>query len=236
MPHLYVGTSGWAYAAWKPLFYPAKLAQSKFLSHYASRLTSVEVNYSFRHFLPEKTLQNWIAATPPEFRFCVKAHQAITHIKRLKNAAEAAQRFVASLQLLEGEKRLGPVLFQLPPNMKADTALLREFLDALPRNFRCAFEFRHPTWLADEIYAVLKDRNAALCVAESEDLVVPDVPTADYCYYRFRKPDYAPDERAELAKRLHQRLSEGMDVYAFYKHEESPDSPLQAEELLKAAP
>src|SRR5512142_3015177 len=130
---LHVGTSGWAYPAWKPVFYPEKLAQKKFLQHYSSRLNAVEVNYSFRHLIAEKTLANWIAATPPGFAFCVKAHQAITHIRRLKNAEDMLQRFLASIEPLAAAGKLGPVLFQLPPNMKCDAPLLDAFLAQLPR-------------------------------------------------------------------------------------------------------
>ncbi|HET8666464.1 MAG TPA: DUF72 domain-containing protein, partial [Terriglobales bacterium] len=130
---LHVGTSGWAYPAWKPVFYPEKLAQKKFLSYYAGRLNSVEVNYSFRQFIKEATLQTWIAETPENFRFCIKAHQSITHIRRLRNADEALTRFVDSVRPLASAGKLGPALFQLPPNMKADAVLLEEFCAKFPR-------------------------------------------------------------------------------------------------------
>ena len=119
MASLYVGTSGWAYPTWKPAFYPEKLAQKKFLNFYASQLNAVEVNYTFRQLVKETTVQNWIVDTPDHFRFTIKAHQVLTHIKRLKNAEEFMQRFLLTLEGLERAQRLGPVLFQLPPNFKA---------------------------------------------------------------------------------------------------------------------
>ncbi len=231
---LYTGTSGWAYPAWKPVFYPEKLPQKKFLQHYARRLNAVEVNYTFRHLASEKTLLGWMNDTPDHFKFSLKAHQAITHIKRLRNAEEMTMRFLSSIQPLAASGRLGPVLFQLPPTMKADVALLDEFLASLPRSLRVAFEFRHESWFAEAVTATLGKHNAALCVAESDDLITPEVATADFIYYRFRKSDYPPQVRQELAKRIefHMRTTPG--VFAYFKHEEHPESPLWAEEVLNA--
>ncbi len=231
---LFAGTSGWAYANWKPDFYPAKLASSKFLSYYASRLNAVEVNYTFRHLLTEKTLQNWLAQTPDNFRFCIKAHQAITHIRRLKNTAEFMPRFLASVEPLAAAHRLGAVLFQLPPNLKADAALLDEFLAAIPRAVRASFEFRHESWFSEPIFDVLRRRNAALCLAESEKLETPDVVTADFSYYRLRKPEYSAAERRQIAGKLNAAAGK-RDIFAFFKHEESPQSALSAADLLAAA-
>jgi uncharacterized protein YecE (DUF72 family) len=168
MAHLYVGTSGWAYPTWKPNFYPEKLAQKKFLNFYASKLNAVEVNYTFRQLVKETTVQNWLAETPDHFRFTIKAHQVLTHIKRLKSAEEFLQRFLGTLEALERAGRLGPLLFQLPPNFKADQAVLSEFLKSLPRSVRAAFEFRHESWFSDATWDTLRDRNIALCVAETE--------------------------------------------------------------------
>ena len=169
MAHLYVGTSGWAYPTWKPAFYPEKLAQKKFLNFYASKLNAVEVNYTFRQLVKETTVQNWIAETPEHFRFTIKAHQVLTHIKRLKSAEEFLQRFLGTLEALERAERLGPLLFQLPPNFKADQAVLAEFLKSLPRSVRAAFEFRHESWFTDATWNTLRERNIALCVAETEE-------------------------------------------------------------------
>src|SRR5579864_1295325 len=177
---IYAGTSGWAYATWKPDFYPAKLASAKFLSHYATRLNTVEVNYTFRRFPTEKLLRGWIEATPPNFKFAIKAHQKITHVARLRDVAEFASDFLRSLQPLDQEKKLGPVLFQLPPFLKCDVALLKNFLATLPQTLRAAFEFRHESWFSEEVYGALRAANAALCNAESEKLQTPDVQTADF--------------------------------------------------------
>ena len=143
MARLHVGTSGWAYPSWKPDFYPAKLAQKKFLQHYATQLNTVEVNFTFRQLVKETTTQKWIEETPAGFRFGVKAHQVITHIKRLKGTADFVPRFLSTIEPLAQAGKLGPVLFQLPPNLKVDAKLLEEFLPALPRPVQAAFEFRH---------------------------------------------------------------------------------------------
>ncbi len=230
---LFAGTSGWAYSAWKPDFYPQKLAASKFLGYYASRLNAVEVNYTFRHMLSEKTIQNWVACTPGEFRFCIKAHQAITHVRRLKSTEDFLKRFLSSVEPLAAAGRLGPILFQLPPNLKADPAQLEGFLSLLPRAVRAAFEFRHESWFSDPVFDILRRYNSALCLAESERLETPDVVTADFSYYRFRKPEYSEAERRQIAKQI-SSSSMQRDVFAFFKHEENPQSALSAVELLAA--
>lgn len=231
---LYVGTSGWAYPAWKPAFYPEKLAQKKFLQHYSTRLNAVEVNYSFRQFIKEATLQNWILETPEGFRFCVKAHQSITHIRRLKNADDQLKRFLDSIQPLASAGKLGPALFQLPPNLKCDAVLLDDFCSKLPRNFRGAFEFRHASWFVDEVFRVLGKHNVALCFAESDELQTPIVLTATFSYYRLRKSEYSPQDRETQIDRFSGGIQAGRDIYAFIKHEERPESALNAEALLNA--
>src|SRR5581483_3802879 len=173
MATLYAGTSGFAYPAWKPAFYPAKLPANQFLKHYAGRLNCVEINYTFRRLPSAPTLESWVSATPPGFVFAVKANMRITHILRLKNAAEATELFFQKIDPLRTSRRLGPVLFQLPPAMKCDAALLASYLELLPAGLRYAFEFRHPSWLCDEVYDALRARNISLCVAESERLEVP---------------------------------------------------------------
>jgi uncharacterized protein YecE (DUF72 family) len=228
---IYAGTSGWAYATWKPDFYPQKLAPAKFLGYYATRLNSVELNYTFRRFPTEKLLAGWIAATPPAFKFAVKAHQNITHVKRLRDAAEWTADFLAALRPLEEEGKLGPVLFQLPPFLKCDLPLLTEFLAGLPRRLRCAFEFRHASWFTDDVYAALRKANGALCQAESEKLETPEVDTADFAYFRLRKESYSPKERKALAERV-RRLAKGGDVFVYFKHEDTPEGAQYAEQLL----
>jgi uncharacterized protein YecE (DUF72 family) len=229
---LFAGTSGWSYPSWKPGFYPAKLAAAKFLQHYSTRLNTVEVNYTFRHYASEKTQQGWCATTSDGFRFSVKAHQRITHIKKLRDAGEDARSFLTGLQPLSEAGKLGCVLFQLPPFLKADAALLRDFLQALPTG-RFSFEFRHASWFADEIFALLNEKGAALCVAESEKFETPDVVTADFCYYRMRKPEYSAQERKHISKRIEEHAAAGRDVLIYFKHEETPEGALIAEELVR---
>jgi len=232
MAQLFAGTSGWAYPSWKPDFYPQKLAQKKFLNFYATQLNAVEVNFTFRQLVKESTLQNWLAETPPEFRFTVKAHQVITHIKRLKGTEDFLPRFLGTIEPLASAGRLAPVLFQLPPNLKVDQELLAAFLTALPRRLRSAFEFRHDSWFAEETYANLRQQNAALCVAETEERTTPDVVTAEFAYYRFRKPTYTAEERQSMVGRMQQHLAENRDVFAYFKHEETPEGAMYARELL----
>jgi uncharacterized protein YecE (DUF72 family) len=233
MAQLYAGTSGWAYPSWKPDFYPAKLAQTKFLSHYATQLNTVEVNFSFRQLLKETTVQKWLDQTPEHFRFGVKAHQVITHIKRLKGAEEFVKRFLTTLEPLERAGKLGPILVQLPPNLKADSALLKDFLVTLPRSARFAFEFRHNSWFNDETYELLQGHTAALCVAETEERTTPDVTTAGFAYYRYRKPEYSGEERAAMVNTIQQHLAQNRHVFAYFKHEETPQGALYAVDVLK---
>jgi uncharacterized protein YecE (DUF72 family) len=234
---LYCGTSGWSYASWKPKFYPEKLAATKFLSHYASRLNTVEVNYTFRHIASEKTLNNWCAQTPAHFKFSIKANQRITHILRLKDAVEPARSFLATLQPLCEADKLAMVLFQLPPFLKADQKLLSDFLSGMPRDskLRLAFEFRHESWFKDETYVALKSHNVALCIAESEKLEAPDLATADFVYYRLRKEEYSPAELKQIEQRTGAHLKTGKDVFVYFKHEESPEGALYAEQLLQSS-
>jgi uncharacterized protein YecE (DUF72 family) len=234
MAEFFTGTSGWAYPTWKPDFYPAKLTQKKFLGHYATRLNTVEVNFTFRQLVKETTIQNWMGETPAHFRFGIKAHQVITHIKRLKATEDFVPRFLATIEPLAAAGKLGPVLFQLPPNLKADAALLQDFLAKLPRSVPAAFEFRHASWFADSTWDLLKASNVALCVAETETLTTPDVATAAFVYYRFRKPSYSGVERSSMIERIQQHLAGGRDVFAYFKHEETPEGALYAVDLLRS--
>jgi uncharacterized protein YecE (DUF72 family) len=227
------GVSGWAYAKWKPDFYPAKLHSAKFLSHYAEHLNSVEVNHTFRSFPTEKLLGNWIAATPPDFKFAVKAHQSITHIKRLKNVRDATAKFIASLEPLQQANKLGPVLFLLPPDLKLDLRLLQDFLAELPDKTRCTIDFQDASWFVEDVFDALAKRNVALCLAESDDIVTPDKQTADFCYLRLRKEGYSANDRAAISRRVRSLTRQG-EVFAYYKQFDAPECPLQAEELLNA--
>jgi len=234
MPQLYAGTSGFAYPAWKPGFYPAKLASNKFLGYYASRLNSVEINYTFRRLPAAKTLENWVAHTPEGFLFAPKAHERITHQMKLKDAGEFTEVFLRSIDPLRVTRRLGPVLFQLPPFLRCDTGVLAAFLESLPADLRYAFEFRHTSWLVDEVYRVLEKHKAALCLAESEKLEIPEVITGDFVYFRLRKPDYTAEDRQAIAARAGALVDQGKDVFVYFKHEDTPEGALYAEELLRA--
>jgi uncharacterized protein YecE (DUF72 family) len=229
---IFAGTSGWGYASWKPDFYPAKLGSTKFLGYYATRLNSVELNYSFRRAVTKKLLTGWITATPAGFRFAIKASQSITHIKRLRGVAGVTAKFLASLEPLRAAGKLGPVLFQLPPNLKCDLALLDSFLAALPRDTRAAMEFRHASWFVDDVYDRLGRSNVALCEAESEKLVTPEIATANFRYFRFRIVEYSPAARKTISKKVADAVQNG-DVYAYFKHEDTPEGALSAEKLLK---
>jgi len=235
MALLYSGTSGFAYSSWKPDFYPQKLPSAKFLSVYSQRLNAVEINYTFRRLPSASTLEKWVTETPAGFLFPLKAHMRITHILRLK-PSEFTEVFFKAIDPLRSAGRLGPVLFQLPPAMKCDQALLADFLATLPRDIRFAFEFRHASWLADPIYQLLEQHGIALCLAESDKLVVPEVITAGFVYSRLRKSDYSVEERQEIATRVEQLLAKDKDVCVFFKHEETPAGALYAEELLRRFP
>lgn len=235
MAKLYAGTSGFAYPSWKPRFYPADVPAKRFLEVYSRRLNSVEINYTFRRLPAATTLENWIKATEPGFLFVTKAHERITHQLRLKDAAEFTDVFLRSIDPLRATRRLGPILFQLPPFLRADLPVLEAFLGGLPQDLRYAFEFRHASWLDDAVYGALRQHNAALCWAESEKLEIPEVATADFVYFRLRKEEYSSEERKQIAVRVREVLAEGKDVFVFFKHEETPDGALYAEELLNAA-
>jgi uncharacterized protein YecE (DUF72 family) len=235
MAQLFAGTSGFAYPQWKPRFYPQEVPQKKFLGHYAGRLNAVEINYTFRRTPSATTLASWVEATPEGFSFSIKAHQRITHIARLKDAREPAEFFLRSIEPLRAANRLGVVLFQLPPYLRCDVALLADFLAPLPGGLRYAFEFRHASWQDDAVYSVLEKHNACYCLAESEQIEPPDVITADFVYFRLRKPDYTPEDREAIWAKTKDLLAGGKSVFLFFKHEDTPDGALYAEEMIRKA-
>lgn len=230
---LHIGTSGWSYASWKPAFFPEKLPSKRFLEFYSTQLNAVELNATFRRMPTASAIAGWVNATPQDFRFAAKAHQSITHIKRLKGAEESLRFFLQCLEPMRQSGRLGPVLVQLPPNLKADLGLLESFARLLPQAYRFAFEFRHESWFSQEVYDILKGKNAALCWAESEKITVPKVATADFVYYRFREPEYSTPDLKQLAQELHEQSAQ-REVYAFFKHEEHPESALNAVTVARA--
>lgn len=236
MAHLYAGTSGFAYASWKPAFYPPKLPAKQFLAHYSQHLNGVEINYTFRQLPSAKTIQNWDSETHPGFMFALKAPMRITHVLRLKDASQLVEAFFRAIEPLLTAGKLGPVLFQLPPQFQCDLDRLADFLALLPKPVRCAFEFRHVSWLATPVYDVLQKHGAALCIAESEKLEVPEIVTTDFAYYRFRKPEYSAEQRKAIRDRIEKLLTQGKDVFVFFKHEVTADGAVYAQELLKAVP
>ncbi|HKO13499.1 MAG TPA: DUF72 domain-containing protein [Acidobacteriaceae bacterium] len=229
---IYVGCSGWAYPTWKPDFYPKEIPSKKFLEYYATRLNSVEVNYTFRAVPKAPMIENWLAQTGDGFRFSFKAPQRITHIKRLNDCASSLEFFCDAVRPVAEAGRMGPVLFQLPPNLKADQGRLAAFLaDAKEMKVRIAFEFRHQSWFDPAIYALLERCGAALCVAESDELQTPDVVTAPFSCYRLRQSDYTDEALHAIADRLRRR-AEGGDVFAYFKHEEDPTGAVWAAKVL----
>ena len=232
---VYLGCSGWAYPTWKPGFYPAKTSALKMLPYYSSQLNTVEVNYTFRRLPKPATIAKWLAAVDgTEFRFSFKAPQGITHFKRLVECEGLLEHFLQAIEPVASAGRMGLVLFQLPPNFKADVARLTAFLKMAGGQGkpRFAFEFRHASWFAEESYAVLRHANAALCVAGSDELDSPDVTTADFSCYRLRKAEYTPEELAALTTIMLEKARHG-DVFAYFKHEDEPHGPLRAREVLR---
>ena len=235
MAELFAGTSGFAYPQWKPDFYPPKLPAKQFLQHYASRLNSVEINYTFRRTPSPTTIENWVHATPEGFRFSLKAPMRITHIHRLRNAKESTDFFLRAIDPLRVNRKLGVVLFQLPPQFRCGLDVLRDFLAELPHNLHYAFEFRHASWHDEGVYALLRDHNACLCLAASEKLEAPEVITADFVYFRLRKQNYTAEDRAAIGDKAQRLLSEGKTIFLFFKHEETPEGAVYAEEMLQRA-
>jgi len=234
-----VGTSGYAYKEWKGSFYPADLPADGMLRFYGERFKAVEINNTFYRMPTEKVLVAWAADVPDGFTFVLKASQRITHRKRLKDAGEEMAFFLRTANVL-GPK-LGPTLFQLPPNLKKDLPRLAEFLTLVPRTWRAAFEFRHASWFDEEVFAALKDHNAALCVAdtdpeegEAEPLTVPTVATADWGYLRLRRAEYRKPHLERWAKTI--AAQPWRDAFVFFKHEEAGAGPKLAAEFTALLP
>ena len=227
-----VGTSGYNYPEWKGSFYPADLAASKMLPYYANKFRTVEINYTFYRMPTSKIVTGWAAQVPPEFRFTLKAPKRITHDKRLRAAetADSLQTFV----LVAGElgPRLAALLFQLPPNFKKDLVLLNEFLSLLPPKTIAAFEFRHASWLDDEVYAALGARNIALCIADSEARQTPAIATADYAYLRLRDEGYGDADIARWTATAKQLDATCSDVFVYFKHEDEGKGAQFAQQML----
>ena len=229
----FVGTSGWSYTSWKPVFYPPDLKSKDFLRYYGTRLKTLEVNYTFNHLPTEKNIATWREATAPEFLFALKASQQITHYRQLRDPAETIPLFFERARPL-GD-RLGPVLFQTPPWLRRDDERLAGFLASLPRDVRCALEVRDPSWYVEEVYELLRTVGVALVHAEGEKAPSPVETlgtTSSFAYVRLRKREgYAGDAVGTWAERLRPMLAAGKDVYAYFRHDDTGANALSAERL-----
>jgi len=213
----WIGTSGFQYKEWKGSFYPEKLSLPKMLAFYAGEFNSTEINYTFRSFPSDKTIARWRDETPEDFRFSLKAPQRVTHFAKLRKCGDAMTEFRQATKGLG--KKLGPVLFQLPETFRGDAVLLGEFLSGLPKGLSAAFEFRHESWFTDEVFETLAARNAALCLAESEELATPRIATADFGYLRLRRDAYTDKEIRDRADFV--RAQEWKETFAYLKHEDT---------------
>jgi len=220
-PRVRVGTSGYNYPEWKGSFYPADLPASKMLAYYVERFSTVEINATFYRMPSVKTLTAWRDAAPDGFTFVLKAPQRITHMARLRDVNQPLAYFCETARALGA--RLGPLLFQLPPNFKKAADRLGDVLARLPPDLRAAFEFRHASWFDEEVYRLLRARNAALCVAETEEGATPAVATADWGYLRLRRVAYEERDLKEYVDRI--KSQSWSEVFVFFKHEEAGTGP-----------
>jgi uncharacterized protein YecE (DUF72 family) len=229
MATYWIGTSGYSYKQWKGRFYPESLPDAEMLRYYAERFAAVEINYTFYRFASVRQLQSWGKEAPDHFTFTLKAPRKITHELRLRDAADVADEFCEAARALK--HKLGALLFQLPPFLKRDTARLEDFLHQMPPGFRVAFEFRNPTWFADEVFETLRRFGVALCVVESPDRVVPLEATAAFGYFRLRQPDYSDADLAACAERIQHAAASWQDVFIYFKHEADGQGPVFAAKL-----
>ena len=214
---IFVGTSGYNYPEWKGSFYPEKLSASKMLGYYSERFRTVEINYSFYRLPSDKAVKGWADQTPDDFVFTLKASRRITHDARLRDCQELLEVFCERARNLDG--KLGTVLFQLPPYARKDVDALGQFLEWLPSDVRGAFEFRHASWLSDDVYDLLRASNTALCVTDGEKVETPLIATADYAYFRLRDEGYGPDEIADWARKIAAHANDAADTFVYFKHE-----------------
>jgi uncharacterized protein YecE (DUF72 family) len=227
---LHVGTSGYSYKEWKGNFYPEDLPAKEMLSYYSRRLPAVEINNTFYRLPQPSMIENWRDQVPAEFRFSIKATQRITHIKRLKNCAEETKYLIETASLL-GE-RLGVILFQLPPNSKKDTDRLKDFLSFLPGTIRAAFEFRHESWFDDETFTLLREKDSALVVSDTDEKPLSEIiSTAGWGYLRLRRVVYEQDDLAAWMQRVQDQ--KWKDAFVFFKHEDEGTGPKLAAQFIK---
>ena len=225
----WIGTSGFQYPEWKGKFYPEKMPASQMLPYYAGHFTSTEINYTFRRIPAEQTISKWPDATPARFKFSFKAPQRITHFAKLRDCAEILKVFQKAIS--SAADKLGPVLFQLPPTFARDAEVLRAFLSDLPRGMRAAFEFRHESWFDEPIFEILRAANAALCVAEDEELATPAIATADFGYLRLRREDYKGPQIKRWSKWISEQQSRWSEAFVYFKHEDSAVGPKFAQQM-----
>lgn len=229
---LYTGTSGYSYKQWKGPFYPEDLPNKQMLPFYSAKLPAVEINNTFYRMPTAEMLENWAAQVAPDFRFVLKAPRKITHIQPLKEKGEALAYLFQTMTALGA--KLGAVLFQLPPYLRKDTALLSDFLDLLPAGARAAFEFRHLSWFDEEIYALLRARQLALCCSDGENEALRRfVVTADWGYLRLRKPGYSEEELAHWSQKI--GAQQWRLAFTFFKHEDAGVGPRLARQFLEMA-
>lgn len=230
--NLHVGTSGYSYKEWKGNFYPEDLPAKEMLAYYSRQLRAVEINNTFYRLPQAAMMENWRAQVPEDFRFSIKATQRITHIKRLKNCTDETKHLIEMAALLE--QKLGVVLFQLPPNSKKDTERLREFLTLLPEQTRAAFEFRHESWFDDDTFELLRRRNSALVMSDTDEQPVAKIiGTAAWGYLRLRRSAYDDSDLVEWMKRVKDQRWE--DAFVFFKHEDEGVGPKLAGRFLQLA-
>jgi uncharacterized protein YecE (DUF72 family) len=221
--HYYIGTSGWHYEHWRGSFYAEELPKAKWLEFYASQFATVEVNNSFYRLPTEAAFANWHHNSPASFVFAVKMSRYVTHIKRLKDTEEAVGRFLERAKRLKD--KLGPVLYQLPPNMHRSDEVLETFLSNLPQGIKHALEFRHRSWFEDRVFDTLHKYNVAFCVFDMPYLDCPLVATADFAYIRFHgstelySSDYSDDELAFWAERIKELAKEIKEVYIYFNND-----------------
>ncbi len=231
--HLLAGASGYSYKPWKGPFYPKDLPDAEMLHFYAERLPTVEINNTFYRLPKASVLEGWAVQTPAAFRFVLKASRKITHIHRLKDVGEMTDYLFETAGALGA--KLGPILFQLPPYLKKDLDRLRRFCDGLPQK-RVAFEFREPSWLEDDVLEVLREHDAALCVADVEGGEADRLPlpaTASWGYLRLRRDDYGDADLVRWLARV--RAQPWSEAYVFFKHEDEGAAPRLARRLMELA-
>jgi len=225
-----VGTSGFSYAEWKGTFYPEKMPARDMLRYYAERFPTVEIDNTFYRMPKAELLRGWAEQVPESFTFVIKASRRITHYRRLKDCGELLGYLYGATSTLG--PRLGPLLFQLPPNLRKDVPRLATFLDAMPDPRRVAIEFRHASWFDDEVFELLRGRRAALCVADTgEEPAAPLVATTDWGYLRLRREEFSDADLEDWARRI--REQPWGDAYVFLKHEEEGKGPRLAARLME---